>query len=100
LTARRPGLTLRSVVIGVLGPLQLGGKGPLSPRDRIVFEALVVHAGRSVVPDRLADALWGQDPPASWAKVVQGSIMRLRRVLGPGVIETTTDGYRLAVENA
>ena len=82
----------------MLGPLQLNGKDPLSPRDRVVLEALVVQAGRAVVPDRLADALWGEEPPASWAKVVQGSIMRLRRTLGADTIETTTDGYRLTVD--
>jgi DNA-binding SARP family transcriptional activator/WD40 repeat protein len=86
------------VAIGVLGPLEVDGGVPLSPRDRVVVESLVVHGGRAVPADRLADALWGDNPPASWAKVVQGSIMRLRRVLGPGVIETTSDGYRLAVD--
>ena len=44
------------------------------------------------------NALWGAEPPPSWAKVVQGSIMRLRRTLGPTTVETTCDGYRLAVD--
>ena len=98
LTRFRAGSTLDPVLIGVLGPLEVGGQASLSPRDRVVVEALVVHSGRSVAADQLADALWGPTPPATWAKVVQGSIMRLRRVLGPAVIETTSDGYRLAVD--
>ncbi len=36
-------------------------------------------------------------PPPTWRKVVQGSVVRLRRALGPLAIETTADGYRLAV---
>lgn len=81
----------------MLGPLDLGAHRSLSPRDRVVLEALVVEAGRSVTPDQLADALWGATPPASWSKVVQGSVMRLRRVLGSAVIETTSNGYRLGL---
>ena len=51
----------------------------------------------SAAPDseELADALWGDRPPASWAKVVQGCISRLRRALGPHAIATTAVGYRL-----
>ncbi len=45
--------------------------------------------------DALADALWPAGPPASWAKVVQGCVSRLRRAFGPGVIETGPSGYRL-----
>ena len=93
-------MTIRVVFIGVLGPLEIGAAGPLSPRDRVIVEALVVHAGRSVAPDRLADALWGETPPASWAKVIQGSIMRLRQQLGASTIETLSDGYRLSVESS
>lgn len=48
-------------------------------------------------PDRLAAALYGDDPPPTWRKVVQGSVMRLRRALGEQSIETTADGYRLVV---
>mgnify|MGYP006175442187 CR=1 FL=1 len=31
---------------------------------------------------RLADALWGDVPPPTWNKVVQGCVVRLRKVLG------------------
>jgi WD40 repeat protein/DNA-binding SARP family transcriptional activator/energy-coupling factor transporter ATP-binding protein EcfA2 len=86
--------------IGVLGPLLVGGtlNGPtalgLSPRDRV---ALAVRPGEVLGPDVLAEALWGEAPPDSWPKVVQGCIMRLRKALGAAVIETTPHGYRLVV---
>jgi len=57
-----------------------------------------VVAGPSTVPaDRLAEVLYGDDRPPTWRKVVQGSILRLRRALGSRSIETTPAGYRLAV---
>jgi DNA-binding SARP family transcriptional activator/WD40 repeat protein len=62
-----------------------------------VLTALAVHPGEVMSSDRLADALWGEHPPASWSKVVQGCVMRLRKSLGPAAIETAAGGYRLAV---
>jgi DNA-binding SARP family transcriptional activator len=48
--------------------------------------------------DALADVLWPDRPPASWTKVVQGCVSRLRRVLGAESIETSPAGYRLRPE--
>lgn len=84
--------------IAVLGPLQVDGQGNgLSPRDRVVLSALVVRAGESISTEALADALWGEDPPASWAKVLQGCVVRLRKRLGSAAIESAGNGYRLAL---
>ena len=47
--------------------------------------------------DRLADAVWRETPPASWSKVLQSSIVRLRKVLGRETIQTVPEGYRLAL---
>jgi DNA-binding SARP family transcriptional activator/WD40 repeat protein len=86
------------VGIGFLGPLQIeGGATSLSPRDRTVLSALAVHPGEALTSDRLADALWGEEPPASWSKVVHGCVMRLRKSLGAAAIETNAGGYRLTV---
>ena len=52
---------------------------------------------RSLSADELADVLWHDEPPASWAKVIQGCVVRLRKVLGPGSIETLPSGYRLSL---
>jgi WD40 repeat protein/DNA-binding SARP family transcriptional activator len=83
------------VGIGVLGPLTVGENGALSPRDRVVLSALVVRNGSATSPEQLADALWGDQPPASWHKVVPGCVNRLRKVLGVSAIVTSANGYRL-----
>lgn len=82
--------------ISVLGPVAVGDE-TLSPRDRVVLSVLVTRRGREVSVETLAEALWGEDLPASWAKVVQGCIARLRRSLGSEAILTGRGGYRLAV---
>jgi DNA-binding SARP family transcriptional activator/WD40 repeat protein len=84
--------------IGVLGPLTVEGSGAtISRRDRAVLQALVASHGEVVSADQLADAVWGERPPASWRKNLQGCVMRLRRLLGDEAIETLPQGYRLAV---
>lgn len=83
--------------IQVLGPLAVDGSGHLGPRDRVVLQALAVRQGRSVTADELTDALWGDVPPTSAHKNLQSCIVRLRKALGAGAIETTLDGYRLDV---
>ena len=89
---------IRGVGIAVLGPLELDGTtSSLGLRDRVVLEALAVRPGTVVRAESLAEAIWGESPPPSWPKVVQGCISRLRKVLGGDVIETAEHGYRLRV---
>ena len=85
--------------IELLGPAQVtGAQGALGPRDRVILGALCVDPGQSLPPETLAEALWGgRGPPKSWIKVVQGSVMRLRRALGDGAIQTTGAGYRVSL---
>jgi WD40 repeat protein/DNA-binding SARP family transcriptional activator/energy-coupling factor transporter ATP-binding protein EcfA2 len=83
------------VGVSVLGPLILDGDAALGPRDRVVLAALVAHRGRSLSPEQLAEALWGDSPPTSWTKIVQGCVVRLRKRIGSAAIETTPGGYRL-----
>jgi WD40 repeat protein/DNA-binding SARP family transcriptional activator/energy-coupling factor transporter ATP-binding protein EcfA2 len=86
------------VEIAILGPLHVEPlHGSLGPRDRVVLEALALRAGEQVGADRLAEALWGDEPPSSWNKVVQGCIVRLRKALGQDAIGTGRAGYRLTV---
>ncbi len=80
--------------VGVLGTLVIDG-GPVSPRERAVLAALALEVGRPLPPERIADALWGEEVPATWAKQVQIAIARLRRHPGVPPITTTPDGYRL-----
>src|SRR5689334_25413536 len=85
--------------IAVLGPLQVDGQANgLSPRDRVVLSALVVRAGEPVSTEALADALWrGGDLPRTWSKVLQGCVVRLRKVLGTAAIVSAAHCYRLAL---
>jgi WD40 repeat protein/DNA-binding SARP family transcriptional activator len=85
------------VGIEVLGPAAIDGTDGLTLRDRVVLQALVVRAGEIVDKQVLADALWGDDLPASWSKVVQGCIARLRKLLPRDAITTTPQGYRLTI---
>ena len=90
-----------TVGIAVLGPLEVDGQGNgLGPRDRVVLSALVVRAGDPISTEALADALWGDELPASWAKVVQGCVVRLRKRLGAAAIESGAAGYRLTLNEA
>lgn len=82
--------------IALLGPLTIDGNDALGPRDRVVLATLATHPGEILSAESLADALWAEQLPASWNKVVAGCVMRLRRTLGAGAIETTPRGYRLA----
>jgi len=84
------------VRVNVLGPLSVEGDSEtLAPRDRVVLAALVTRPGEPVSADQLADALWGEAPPATWPKVVQSCIVRIRKVLGPDAVRTTGHGYVL-----
>lgn len=84
--------------IAVLGPLTIeGDQKVLGRRDRVVLAALAVRPGEVVGAEQLADALWGEQVPQSWPKVVQGCVVRLRKILGNQAIETLPLGYRLAV---
>jgi DNA-binding SARP family transcriptional activator/WD40 repeat protein len=84
----------------VLGPLEVADATRSSHlrgrKERAVLAALVLAAGEVVGTDRLIDALWGERPPRSAAKNVQNCVLRLRKALGPEVIETWAPGYRLA----
>ena len=83
--------------IAVLGPVTWDGSARISPRDRVVLAVLATRPGHPVAPDRIADALWGDTPPATAGKVLQGCIARLRKVLGREAIETSAQGYALTL---
>lgn len=85
----------------VLGPtevdadshrVRLGG-----PMPRRLITALVAAEGRPMSEDAIADAVWGDDPPASPSVSLQSYVSRLRSSLGPfrDALERFGDGYRL-----
>lgn len=75
-------------------PLDLGG-----PTQRRLLASLVAEPGQVVSVTSLLEDLWGDDPPPSGPASIQSYVSRLRRVLGPDVIETTAPGYRLTGAN-
>jgi DNA-binding SARP family transcriptional activator/WD40 repeat protein/energy-coupling factor transporter ATP-binding protein EcfA2 len=83
--------------VAVLGPLTVDDDANLGRRDRIVLQALVASGGRPVSADLLADAVWGDHPPASAAKNLQGCVVRLRKLLGPDSVVTSSHGYQLVL---
>ena len=70
----------------LLGPLEVDdGDRPLplgEGRHRTVLVLLLLHRNEAVPSERLIDALWGEAPPATAAKVLQNHVSRLRRALG------------------
>jgi DNA-binding SARP family transcriptional activator/transcriptional regulator with XRE-family HTH domain len=72
----------------VLGPLQAWQGGRViqlgAPKHQAVLGLLAVAAGAPVRRDVIIDALWGEDPPATAANLVQGHVSKLRQILDPG----------------
>src|SRR5215207_3747722 len=62
---------------------------------------LALQVGRTVSADRLVEGLWGEEPPASAAKMVQLYVSHLRPLLdGSGArIVTRNGGYQLQLSD-
>jgi peptide/nickel transport system substrate-binding protein len=92
----------RPLEFRILGPLEVAGDdGPLdlpAGKPRALLAVLLLHRGEVVSVDRLVDELWGEQPPPTAAKNVQGYVARLRRVLGDGALVTHAPGYALRVD--
>ena len=87
----------------ILGPLEAydssGAEiGLPAGRERALVAALVLRRGEVVPTDALIDALWGERPPTTAAKAVQGYVSHLRRALGDGLLITRFPGYVLRVD--
>jgi DNA-binding SARP family transcriptional activator/tetratricopeptide (TPR) repeat protein len=96
-----------AVRVEILGPLVVWRDGQRTDlgsfRLRVVLGLLALHAGTGLRLGAIKDALWGQDPPATSAMMVQGQVSRIRHLLGPGPapgggpwLWWDTDRYRLA----
>ena len=89
--------------VRLLGPVEvsLGGRAlPLgATKQRAVLAMLALQPNAVVSVDRLVDGLWGEEPPASAAKMVQLYVSQLRRLLAGEDAEILTRGrgYELRV---
>jgi DNA-binding SARP family transcriptional activator/tetratricopeptide (TPR) repeat protein len=90
----------------LLGPLEVWTgetwSAIRSPQQRTLLAILLIDAGRVVTTDRLVDEIWGEQPPRTAANIVQGYVMRLRRLMGgcqAGPLVTRGGGYQLIVED-
>jgi DNA-binding SARP family transcriptional activator len=101
-TAARPpaaGPAVRYLLLGPVVALVDGGAVELGgPRQRGVLVVLLTQAGSVVPASRIIDAVWGDEPPASAANLVQGSISQLRKAVGRDAIHTRGAGYVARIE--
>ena len=85
----------------ILGPLEVrDSEGAISlggPKQRAVLAVLLLGAGEGLSADRLIDAVWGEEAPATARKALQLYVSRLRRLLGRDRLLTEGGGYRLVV---
>lgn len=85
----------------ILGPLEVrDGERTVelgAAKQRALLGVLLLHANELVSTPRLAEELWGEHPPATAEKLVQGYVHALRKRLGPDVIVTQGPGYRIHV---
>ena len=91
--------------IRVLGPVEAsaGGKPVFvgAGKPRALLALLALNAGSAISTDRLVEGLWGEEPPATAAKMVQLYVSQLRKALAAGgdgdgaEIVTRGRGYEL-----
>jgi class 3 adenylate cyclase/tetratricopeptide (TPR) repeat protein len=80
----------------ILGPLEVIDAGRRvnlgGGKQRALLAVLLLHPNEVVSVDRLVDELWGEIPPATAGKLVQGYVSGLRKALG-SVLVTRPPGY-------
>jgi len=86
----------------ILGPVDVleGGRAVPLPAGKPValLRALLLNRNRVVSVEDLIDELWGEDPPETAAKALQGHVSQLRKALGADRLSTKPPGYRLRVD--
>lgn len=96
-----------SLDVRVLGPVRLfvGGE-PVAvggPKPRALLAALAVNRRRAVASAALADMVWNEDPPDSYAASLQVFVSNIRKALRNSgvdpaqVLRTESSGYRLEI---
>jgi predicted ATPase/DNA-binding SARP family transcriptional activator len=91
------------VQVAILGPLEVrddGGEPVVisGARLRDLIARLALAGGRPVSTAALAEAVWGDEPPADLGNALQTLVSRARRALGgPRAVEQSAAGYRLVL---
>jgi predicted ATPase/DNA-binding SARP family transcriptional activator len=94
------------IQVRLLGPLEVIGddgsvRTPAGEKERSLLAMLALSAGNPISPDRLIDALWGDDPPSNPANALQARVSALRRSLGEAdLVIREPAGYVLAIPPA
>lgn len=73
--------------------LSLGG-----PKQRALLAVLLLARNEPISRDRLIDALWGEQPPATASHTLDAYLSRLRRILGPDRLTRESGAYTLWVQ--
>jgi predicted ATPase/DNA-binding SARP family transcriptional activator len=86
--------------VEVLGPIRVIGQDgrdltPTGTLQRRLLALLILRRGQVVSSDAAIDALWPSGLPRDPTGALQNHLSRLRQALGPGVIGSVGDGYRL-----
>jgi DNA-binding SARP family transcriptional activator len=93
--------TRTAVEFAVLGPLVARVHGReiefTGAKERSLLAFLLLNPNETVSLDRLIDALWPHDPPATARNTLQVHVSRLRKALGAGRLATASNGYSLTV---
>jgi DNA-binding SARP family transcriptional activator/DNA-binding beta-propeller fold protein YncE len=86
----------------ILGPLEVDRAGrPLAlggAQQRALLVLLILHRNRVLRTDQIIDELWGEQPPPTAVKTLQGYVSALRKSLGDDVILTRGRGYLLSLQ--
>jgi predicted ATPase/DNA-binding SARP family transcriptional activator len=67
-------------------------------KELTLLAALAVSPGQVLSGDRLADAVWGEDPPVSAHNALQVYVSHLRRALGRDAVTSHGGAYSLALD--
>ncbi|GAB3249946.1 BTAD domain-containing putative transcriptional regulator [Kineosporia babensis] len=91
------------VICRVLGPLEVVAGGIQvqvgGPQPRRLLQTLVMARGEPVSEDRLAEAVWPDEPPANPSASLRAYISRLRRTLGTETLTHGPGGYALEADS-
>src|SRR5438270_404617 len=87
----------------LLGPVEavVDGRPVALPaaKPRALLAVLLLDRNRVVSVGRLVEDLWGDEPPETATKALQGYVSQLRKALGAERLLTKPPGYSLRVED-